>query len=639
MRFLHLMCGETPANMFAVVSQWTLPWRIHRHSSARAWSHDIAKHDTSTSPQEGHTECFLFFTWGIRVPAALSLSWSCLWRLHSRSDLPIYRVVVATRSQLAACVKRFLLFYSHHTEDWFRDSDWKQIGRHLTVSRRQTSTLHLMIKYTWFWLISWKTLQRTWYVTLDTKTEALVQRQIMPVRVRRSRSRSLVRRFDFFCSTDHLRVLTWVKEKKEDSNAMEVDALSKWGWSKCRRHKNVTYWICGTFGDTSRNCFHSRTEGKVSQGNNVECCNCGGNQFSRGLAIPQKQRIRKKGKRQRQHERQRRAQERERQQRPFPARGRQWEPHSAVLGRPRQTVHHKRRLKLSTSVLCLVTRRDHLTTFIMMVKSGSSSTTARVQLTAALLVELACWLPVCKVGDFIAANDNVIPNSGWSKFQTVDAFGNKRKIEGGDGRAQTACVSDRKQQVPRRVRLWGARKVHSKTLSSCKGLQREYQRLRELHGNQWILPPYREGWLYKCFPRCASKLEMALVEAHRASRGSSRNCVHQLQWQRTIDIGAQGCRSTITIICGIGSWIVSGWWSPYKWFAKRRVFARWRVKCGQFQCNVKEDWASHRRATIHFLFWFLDVLETWFAWSARCGWKGSLWKRYASQMVSSKPWA
>ena len=151
---------------------------------------------------------------------------------------------------------------------------------------------------------------------------------------------------------------------------------------------------------------------------------------------------------------------------------------------------------------------------------------------------------------------------------------------------------------------------------TIKGLQREYQRLRELHGNQWILPPYREGWLYKCFPRCANKLEMALVEAHRTSRGSSRKCVHQLQWQRTIDIGAQGCRRTITIICGIGSWIVSGWWSPYKWFARGKSSQGEGSNAG---CNVKEDWASHWRATIHFLLWFLHVLETWFALSARCG--------------------
>ena len=173
--------------------------------------------------------------------------------------------------------------------------------------------------------------------------------------------------------------------------------------SKSRRHNNVTCWICGTFGDVSRNCIHSRSRGKVSQGNNVECYNCGGNQFARGLPIPQKQRMRKKGTRQRQ------AQDCALNRRVRV--GDVSENHTLRFGRPQHTVHHKRRLERSTSVLCLVTRRYHLTVFIMMVKSGSSSTTARAA-TAALPVELAYRLAVHKVGDFIAANGNVIPNSG-----------------------------------------------------------------------------------------------------------------------------------------------------------------------------------------------------------------------------------
>ena len=313
----------------------------------------------------------------------------------------------------------------------------------------------------------------------------------------------------FFCSTDHLRVLTWVKEKKGRFKCHGGWYIEQMRQVEVSQAQNVTYWICGTFGDMSRNCFHSRTEGKVSQGNNVECCNCGGNQFPRGLAIPQKQRIRKKGKRQRQHKRRRPAQERERQQRPFPARGRQWEPHSAFLG-----DHDKQ----CTTSDVWNSRRQFCAWWryeTILLRSSWWSRADQVQLRRGCSYSsTTCGTCILTAG----AQGGRLHRCEWQRNSQLWL----KQVS--DGRR---VWSERKQQ---RVRLWRAWKSHSKTLSSCKGLLSEYQRLRELHGNPWILPPYREGWLYKCFPRCANKLEMALVEAHRASRGSSRKCVHQLQW-------------------------------------------------------------------------------------------------------------
>ena len=53
-----------------------------------------------------------------------------------------------------------------------------------------------------------------------------------------------------------------------------------------------------------------------------------------------------------------------------------------------------------------------------------------VAATTAPAVELAKGLPLCRVDEFIVANGQGIPNFGRAKFQTVDEFGNKCKMEG-----------------------------------------------------------------------------------------------------------------------------------------------------------------------------------------------------------------
>ena len=165
------------------------------------------------------------------------------------------------------------------------------------------------------------------------------------------------------------------------------------------------------------------------------------------------------------------------------------ENHTLRFGRPRHTVHHKRRLERSTSVLCLVTRRYHLTTFIMMVKSGSSSTTATSAATAAPPVELAYRLAVHKVGR--------LHRCEWQRNAQLwlrQVSDDRRVWQQAQDRGRVTEVHKPLAPASELSKYHGAcifealRKQMPRHCSSCKGEQREYQRLRELHGCHGILP-------------------------------------------------------------------------------------------------------------------------------------------------------
>ena len=104
----------------------------------------------------------------------------------------------------------------------------------------------------------------------------------------------------------------------------------------------------------------------------------------------------------------------------------QWE---TAVGRLRQTLHGLRCVERSTSILCLGTRRNHPIMCNTRTRSGSSSITTWEQLRQAYLWNL---LKAFRCTKWVSSSLRMfrIPNLGRAKFQTVDEFGNKRKMEG-----------------------------------------------------------------------------------------------------------------------------------------------------------------------------------------------------------------
>ena len=78
----------------------------------------------------------------------------------------------------------------------------------------------------------------------------------------------------------------------------------------------------------------------------------------------------------------------------------------------------------------MVTRRDHLVTYMYDDQEWIKFNCDTGAATTALPVELAEGLPLRKVSEFIVASGQDIPSSSRATFQTVDEFGNKREMEG-----------------------------------------------------------------------------------------------------------------------------------------------------------------------------------------------------------------
>ena len=111
------------------------------------------------------------------------------------------------------------------------------------------------------------------------------------------------------------------------------------------------------------------------------------------------------------------------------------------FGRLRRTVPSLRCLERSTSFTVLGnTERPSYS-----VQSYEGEQWVKVNYdtgaaTTAVLAELAEGLPVRKVGEVIVAKGQDILGFGRAKFQTVDEFGNTRKMEGHVTEVHTTCI-------------------------------------------------------------------------------------------------------------------------------------------------------------------------------------------------------
>ena len=184
----------------------------------------------------------------------------------------------------------------------------------------------------------------------------------------------------------------------------------------------------------------------------------------------------------------------------------QWE---TAVGRLRQTVHGLRCVERSTSILCLGTRRNHPIMCNTRTRSGSSSITTWEQLRQAYLWNL---LKVFRCTKWVSSSLRMvrIPNFGRANFQTVDEFGNKRKMEGlvTEVHRPLASASEISTYHDAFIveKLGALIPRHTRVV---EGL--ECHRLCQLHGFDGILPLYREERLYNYYLRRAEKLELAPV--------------------------------------------------------------------------------------------------------------------------------
>ena len=179
------------------------------------------------------------------------------------------------------------------------------------------------------------------------------------------------------------------------------------------------------------------------------------------------------------------------------------------IGKVVHTVPSLRCLGLSTSILFLETRRDHPDHVQHDGQEWIKFNYDTGAFTTALLVELAEGFPCRKVGEFIVANGQGLPNFGRANFQTVDEL-----VEGHVTDAHKPVASARRISkyhdafifeefgalIPRQV---------------SEGRQRVCHRLCELHCYHGILLLYREGRLYNSYLKRVSILEMAPVEPNQ----------------------------------------------------------------------------------------------------------------------------
>ena len=124
----------------------------------------------------------------------------------------------------------------------------------------------------------------------------------------------------------------------------------------------------------------------------------------------------------------------------------------------------------------------------------------------ALLVELAEGLPMHDVSEFIVAHGQDIPNFCRAMFQTVDKFGNTRKIEGHVTEVHKRLAFANEISKYHDASIFGEFGAliprHSRV---AEGYGREYHRPCHLYGYRGILPLYGT----------CRKMEMAPVESNQ----------------------------------------------------------------------------------------------------------------------------
>ena len=158
--------------------------------------------------------------------------------------------------------------------------------------------------------------------------------------------------------------------------------------------------------------------------------------------------------------------------------------------------------------------------------------------TTALPVELADGQKLTKVGEFVVASGDDIPNYGPYKFDTKDEFGNRRKVKGSITEVHKPLGAGCDLSTNHDAMIWkdgGA--LIPKWSPVAIGLKKEYERLTRWYGKAGILPLYREGNLYNYYLEKLGDLEIANVDqgsqegqAASSSSGNQRQAKWASQW-------------------------------------------------------------------------------------------------------------
>lgn len=141
----------------------------------------------------------------------------------------------------------------------------------------------------------------------------------------------------------------------------------------------------------------------------------------------------------------------------------------------------------------------------------------------ALPMDMAKDLDCNKVGEFIVASGEAIPNYGRVRLQTEDEWHNPRKMSGSITEVHKPLGSAGEISGSHDAYIWGNGGVLApKNGPIAIGMKKEYNRLARLYGEQETLPLYKEGNLFNFYLRLTGEVQQLSAADPQPSPSGNR---------------------------------------------------------------------------------------------------------------------